>query len=208
MKTASMLPAAPDSGKAGAGDTRVRILAATRALYASKGSRGTTTRQVADRAEVNEATVFRHFGTKQQLLGAMLEHYTGESQFPEAFERAKRCTTIEEQLCVLGQYAVEAMRRKEDLIKVALAEEITNPEGTTCCWRVPSATRERLTQFFAEKVAVGELHGEPTMLGLTFMSLFFSYVMARMLWAELADTPQEQIVAVMVGTFLNGARAK
>ncbi|HMD02881.1 MAG TPA: helix-turn-helix domain-containing protein, partial [Candidatus Baltobacteraceae bacterium] len=47
--------------------TRLRILAATRDLYARNGSRGTTTREVAERAGVNEATLFRHFGTKGQL---------------------------------------------------------------------------------------------------------------------------------------------
>ena len=189
-------------------ETRIRILAATRALYARKGSRGTTTREVADRAEVNEATVFRHFGTKQQLLDAMLDHYNAESNLPEALDHVRRCATIEEQLRLLGQYAVEIIKRKEDLMKVAMAEEITNPEGTTCAWRVPTAARLRLTSYFAEKVAAGELRGEPKMLGLTFMSLFFSYVMANILWVDLGEMPQEQVIAVMVDIFLSGARAK
>ena len=208
MKSAEVIPATDLVHRGGVTDTRERILAATRALYASKGSRGTTTRAVADRAEVNEATVFRHFGTKQQLLDAMLDHYNAESALPEALDHVRRCATIEEQLLLLGQYAVEIVRRKEDLIKVAMAEEITNPEGTTCAWRVPTAARLRLTSFFAEKVAAGELQGEPRMLGLTFMSLFFSYIMARTMWAELGGLPQEQIVAVMVDIFLNGARVK
>ncbi len=191
-----MLPATALEGKHGASlDTRARILAATRALYASKGSRGTTTRQVADRAEVNEATVFRHFGTKQQLLAAMLDHYNNETSTSEAIEAVRRCATVEEQLLMLGQHAVEAMRRKEDLIKVAMAEEIGNPEGTTCVWRVPNAARQRVSAFFAEKVAAGELRGDPEMLGRTFMSLFFSYVMGRSLWAEFGERSQEQIVA-------------
>lgn len=202
-----MLPATELSAKAGVIETRGRILAATRALYARKGSRGTTTREVAGRAEVNEATVFRHFGTKQQLLDAMLDHYNAESALPEALDHVRRCPTIAEQLRLLGQYAVESIKRKEDLIKVAMAEEIANPEGTTCAWRVPTATRLRLTSYFAEKVAAGELRGEPKMLGLTFMSLFFSYVMANVLWVDLEEMPQEQVVAVMVEIFLNGARA-
>ena len=64
------------SVKSGVDQTRLRILGAARELYAEKGSRGTTTREVADRAGVNEATLFRHFGTKGQLLSAMLEHFS------------------------------------------------------------------------------------------------------------------------------------
>jgi AcrR family transcriptional regulator len=203
-----VLPAPELAQKAGVVDTRDRILAATRALYASKGTRGTTTRAVAERAEVNEATVFRHFGTKQQLLDAMLEHYNEASAFPEMFDVVRRCPTIEDELRMLGQFAVETIRRKEDLMKVAMAEEIANPDGTTCAWRVPTAARMRLTSYFAEKVETGELAGDPSLLGLTFMSLFFSYVMARALWAEVSGMPQEQIVGFMVDVFLNGARAR
>ena len=68
--------------KAGVEDTRLRILAATRTLYASKGSRGTTTREVAILAGVNEATLFRHFGTKTLLLTAMLLTWRGSGPSP------------------------------------------------------------------------------------------------------------------------------
>ena len=48
------------------GETRLRILAATRSLLAQKGRRGTTTREIADLAGVNEATIFRHFGVESR----------------------------------------------------------------------------------------------------------------------------------------------
>ena len=187
--------------------TRARILAATRLLYANKGSRGTTTREVADRAEVNEATVFRHFGTKQQLLAAMLNHYNSDSNLSDVFDALLRCSTVDEQLNVLGRSAIEALRRKQDLIRIAMGEEMANPQNTTCVWRIPTEVRLRVSSFFAEKVAAGELRGDPDLLGRTFMSLIFSYVMVGTLWAELGDKPQEQIVASMVDIFLNGARA-
>ncbi len=196
-----------DETKGDALCTRARILAATRLLYANKGSRGTTTREVADRAEVNEATVFRHFGTKQQLLAAMLDHFNSDSSLAETFNGLRRYSTVDEQLNALGRSAVEALRRKQDLMRIAMGEEMANPESTTCVWRIPTEVRLRVSSFFGEKVAAGELRGDPDLLGRTFMSLFFSYVMAGTLWAELGETPQEQIVASMVDIFLNGARA-
>ena len=66
-----MFKAADAVSKPGVEETRLRILAAARELYARKGSRGTTTREVAELADVNEATLFCHFGTKGQLLAAM-----------------------------------------------------------------------------------------------------------------------------------------
>jgi AcrR family transcriptional regulator len=188
-------------------DTRVRIMAAARELYATKGSRGTTTREVADRAGVNEATLFRHFGTKVQLISAMLDHYAGVTNFPEVVERARLLPTIEAQLQSLGMAAVEAIRRKHDLIKISMAEELTNPEGHSCAWRAPTEARHRLTQFFAEKVASGDLRGEPDWLARVFMSLFFSLVLARGIWEDEAQAP-ERAVSTMVGIFLHGAGAR
>jgi AcrR family transcriptional regulator len=49
-------------------DLRQKILDAATELYAETGFRGTTTRQIAQLAGVNEVTLFRHFGSKTALL--------------------------------------------------------------------------------------------------------------------------------------------
>jgi len=49
-------------------DLRQKILDAATQLYAETGFRGTTTRQIAQLAGVNEVTLFRHFGSKTALL--------------------------------------------------------------------------------------------------------------------------------------------
>jgi AcrR family transcriptional regulator len=192
---------------AGVEDTRFRILAATRELYAKNGSRGTTTREVADRAGVNEATLFRHFGTKLQLISAMLDYYSSASNFEEIVEHAKTLPTIEERLCAMAHGAIDALRRKQDLIKSSRAEELTNPEGHNCAWRAPTAARKKIVQFFEETVATGALQGDPEWLSRIFMSMYFSLVMARGIWENEVQAP-ERAVSTMVDIFLNGARAR
>jgi hypothetical protein len=121
-------------------------------------------------------------------------------------ERVSHLGTIEEQLLALAFSAVESLRRKEDLIKMSMAEELSNPEGCTCAWRAPTEARRMLTEFFAARVASGELRGEAHLLSRTFMSLFFALVLARGIWDDEAATPDEA-VTTMVDIFLNGARA-
>ena len=53
--------------------TRQRIVNTSLELFASKGITETTTRQIADFAQVNEVTLFRHFGNKHGLLLAVLQ---------------------------------------------------------------------------------------------------------------------------------------
>jgi AcrR family transcriptional regulator len=196
-----------DSAKPAVEETRVRILAAARELFASKGSRGTTTREVADRAGVNEATVFRHFGTKQQLLSAMLEHFNRFDDIPRTLERIRGLATIEEQLRELAHASVDSIKRKEDLIRVAMAEELSNPEWDRCAWRSPNQVRVQLRQFFRERVEAGALQGEAEWLARTFMSLFFAFVVARRIWDDLEVSPDEAIDKI-VSIFLNGAKAR
>lgn len=45
-----------------------------RQLFAKQGFRGTTTRQIADQAQVNEAILFRHFRSKEALYWAVLDN--------------------------------------------------------------------------------------------------------------------------------------
>ena len=49
-------------------------------LFAKKGFRGTTTRDLATHAEINEAIIFRYFNTKEELYSAIIEHKAGEDR--------------------------------------------------------------------------------------------------------------------------------
>jgi len=50
------------------------ILAAATDLFAERGPAATSIRDIAARSNVNHGLVFRHFGTKKQLVGAVLDH--------------------------------------------------------------------------------------------------------------------------------------
>jgi AcrR family transcriptional regulator len=54
-------------------DIRDRLLRAAAQVYSETGFRGTTTRRVAQVADVNEITLFRHFGTKEALVKEALK---------------------------------------------------------------------------------------------------------------------------------------
>lgn len=54
-------------------DIRERLLSAAAQVYSETGFRGTTTRRIAQVADVNEITLFRHFGTKEALVKEALK---------------------------------------------------------------------------------------------------------------------------------------
>jgi AcrR family transcriptional regulator len=56
-----------------ADERRERLLSAALELFSRQGFAGTTTKQIAHRAGVTEAIVFRHFPNKQELYWAVIE---------------------------------------------------------------------------------------------------------------------------------------
>jgi AcrR family transcriptional regulator len=61
-----------------------RLLAAAKRVFARDGLDGATTRAIAREAGVNEVTLFRHFGTKERLIEAVVGRAFGERAEPRA----------------------------------------------------------------------------------------------------------------------------
>lgn len=196
--------------KASPEDTRGRILAAAREIFAHKGTRGTTTREVADRAGVNEATVFRHFGTKHSLLHEMIDQYCGSQGYIRSVLAGLE-GPLEDQLRALGHAGVEAIKGKEDLIRVGLAEQVTDPDASTMTWRGPNDALLLLSGFMRGRIEAGELQGDPEMLARIFMSFWFAYVLGNKIWDDGGKdcaAVRDRVVNGCVDIFLNGARAR
>ena len=63
----------PATTRLSATDRRQQILQVATQLFARQGFNGTTTRQIAEKAHVNEAIIFRHFPTKDDLYWGVLD---------------------------------------------------------------------------------------------------------------------------------------
>ncbi|HXP94430.1 MAG TPA: TetR/AcrR family transcriptional regulator [Candidatus Binatia bacterium] len=187
--------------KASPEDTRTRILEAAREIYVLKGFRGTTTREVAERASVNEATLFRHFGNKEALIEAMFKNaceHDGEN-LAEFF--AGTTADVASDLRLLAVQALHGMAAKRDLILISLAEEPRDPTGFNIMWKTPSVVFERLQAYFAQAGSQGKVHGDPAMNARFFMGMLFAHVMGRCIFG----TPNfEEVADYSVDIFLNG----
>ena len=60
-------------------DRRHQLIETAIHLFSQKGFAGTTTREIAAAAGVNEAIIFRHFATKQDLYKAILDYQCNAS---------------------------------------------------------------------------------------------------------------------------------
>jgi AcrR family transcriptional regulator len=68
-------------------DRRLQIMEAAKELFARQGFEGTTTRQIAQRARVNEAIIFRHFPGKEDLYWAIIDHQCEVAGWQQSLQR-------------------------------------------------------------------------------------------------------------------------
>ncbi|OMB87198.1 MULTISPECIES: TetR/AcrR family transcriptional regulator [Mycolicibacterium] len=70
-------PAKAEAGPVGKDEVVAATLSAAAELFAERGPAATSIRDIATRSKVNHGLIYRHFGTKEQLVGAVLEHLGG-----------------------------------------------------------------------------------------------------------------------------------
>jgi AcrR family transcriptional regulator len=186
-------------------ETRNRILAATRQILAKKGRRGTTTREIAELAGVNEATLFRHFGNKDAIVEAVANHYCPVEAVQDV--AGKLSGDLESDLHSLAGVLVDRMESVRDLIVMSLAEEEADSSLSTAAWRGPTAIRQIVIDYMTKQVQNGSLQGDPLLLARVFMGMIFAYVIGRKKFPEMAQSAQE-IINFQINVFLNGTRNK
>ncbi|MEH1831539.1 MAG: TetR/AcrR family transcriptional regulator [Nostoc sp.] len=108
--------------------TRTRLIEAASQIFASLGVQGATTREIARVAGVNEVTLYRHFASKEQLLGAVIKNafalQTEALAHPEAWTQDLKID--------LRHYAHlynTMLEAQEDLIRTFIGEAKRHPEA-------------------------------------------------------------------------------
>ncbi|MBV8373765.1 MAG: TetR/AcrR family transcriptional regulator [Candidatus Eremiobacteraeota bacterium] len=188
-------------------ETRERILAAGREVIARKGKRGATTREIADVAGVNEATLFRHFGTKEALIVAVAQHFCGFVALRGVASQLNGEVT--EDLLVLGRAMLERMESQIDMIRWSLVEQEYEADiFAATAWRPQLAIMEVVAEFMQRRITAGELHGDPMKLALTYMGFIFMHVLARKKFpnSELHQGGADAALRFYIDVFLNGVR--
>lgn len=93
-------------------ERREQILDVATDLFAQQGFRGTTTRQIAHRAGVNEALIFRHFPRKEDLYWAVIDRKCRASRRDE--QLAERLAELRDPQELFPALARDLLRRNTE----------------------------------------------------------------------------------------------
>lgn len=187
--------------------TRERILVAAREVIGRKGKRGATTREIAEVAGVNEATLFRHFGTKESLLVACAQHFCGYLEL--AGVAASLTGDLSDDLLMLARLMFARFVALGDIIRWSLVEqEYESDIFAETAWRPQLAIVAVLTDFMRRRIETGELRGEPQRLAMVFLGLIFMHALGRKKFPDssLHRGDPDEALRFFIDVFLNGVR--
>lgn len=112
------------------GGTRATINRAALGLFARKGIRETTIRDIASAAGIAEGTMYRHFVSKDQLARELfIENYAELGRELDAIQ--SRETTVEGKIATMVRYFLSAYERDSDLFTYLFLARHDHMRGLT-----------------------------------------------------------------------------
>ncbi|GAA6617619.1 TetR family transcriptional regulator [Scytonema sp. NUACC26] len=103
--------------------TRQRLIDAARFLFATQGITETTTKAVAELAEVNEVTLFRHFGNKYGLLLAVISESPVFQQLGESLKiQVSQTTSVYQALRDYCEDRLQTLDKVPQLVRSVVGE--------------------------------------------------------------------------------------
>lgn len=190
------------------GDRRQQILEVATRLFARQGFEGTTTRQIAESAEVNEAIIFRHFATKEDLYWAVIEDQCRIRAGREKLEQALSSGRDDEH--ILATIAREFLSRDATLPRLLLFSALERHEVSHRFFKVHVASYyEVLGEYIRERITQGIFREvDPILAARAFFGMLVYHFQVQELFGgkRLHDYPLDEVVKTFVTLWLQGMR--
>jgi len=189
--------------------TRQRLLDAAVLVCADRGLQGSTTREIAEAAGVNEVTLFRHFGSKEKLISEVFQRAVA-AQMESLSETEPDANDLERDLTRYARRYDEMLSANESLIRTLIGEARRHPKEA---WQViceaARPMREHLVEYLRSAQKAGSVRRDiplgPTIDAFTGMLL--SGMLRRTGFKQYIDYSGGEYVANVVNLFLRGITA-
>lgn len=190
--------------------TKARLIEAALDLFAERGVTETTTKAVAERAQVNEVTLFRNFGNKYRLLLAVIEDSAVFAKLVHALiEKANAKDNVADFLLEYAQETLHTLNKAPDLVRSIVGESGNYPiENRIALGKGLSEANRYVAEYLEKAIAKEELESDltPEQIINLFNFLLVGYFMVESstegytYWDE-----QQDFLASLVTLFLQGS---
>ena len=135
--------------------TKERLLDATLRLISEKGYLRATTKEIAREAGVTELTLFRHFGSKENLFEEVLKTHSFMPQLEDLLQKLDDYT-FPEAMKIIGIRFFTNLQKKKSLIRIMNSEINLYPEKVR---KLHSALIDRMIHLLADYLTTMQKNG-------------------------------------------------
>ncbi len=141
--------------------TRQRLIDAALELFAAQGITETTTKQIAESAEVNEVTLFRHFGNKHGLLLAVIKEAAIFMDLGQTWvQQAEQTHSIDQALREYAIAALQVLDKVPEVVRSVIGEAGQYPpENRRALGQGLTQANGYVAKYFAAVIDRGQIRG-------------------------------------------------
>ena len=189
-------------------EAREQLLQAALKVFAESGTRGATTRRIAQEAGVNEVTLFRHFGSKDALireaLGWAADRELASHTLPE------RPADPEAELTAFCKQHHRVLTEYRSIIRKCMGEFEEHPEMNEVAVRHPLRLTNELQTYLQRLRSMGLATGDwnARAAASMLMGVLFSDAMGRDCMPERYSYSERDGIRYYVALFLRAIGVK
>lgn len=183
--------------------TKDKIIEATVELINEKGYKGATTKEIAEKAGLNEVTLFRHFGNKKGIVEAIIQKYDSIDLFEDTFEK-KIIWEVESDLKMLVKEYQYLLDQKKTVILLSLKEAGKFPDLDALINNIPQKYIEILENYFDKMIEKGKIKNiDPSVVATNFVFINFGYFLMKIrINPEREDISIDDFIKNNIGFFI------
>lgn len=194
--------------KASGQERQAGIIAAAASLFAARGFKGTTTKEIAKAACCSEALVFKHFPTKRALYAAILAEKAPFSELLAVVDEAAKKRDDARVFTLIAGYRI---RRGADptLLRLLLFSALEGHELSKMFFRNQHRVfYDYLASYIEQRVHDGAFRPvDPLLAARSFMGMIAHHRLLHEIFRVPAHRTPEDSVENYVMLFLNGIQA-
>jgi len=191
-------------------DRRRQILRVAGDLFSRHGFTGTTTREIAKRARVNEAIIFRHFPTKEDLYWGVIDDMCQRREFQkELQQRLQKQKDLRE---LFVTFSKEVLQRDTKLTRLLLFCALENHKLSERFFQTFVAKYyEILAAHIRQRMNEGELRKmDPLLASRGFLGMIAYHRLIQEIygWKRFQDFDVDKVSETFTDIWLNGVLTK
>lgn len=183
-------------------DNKNKLMLAAIDLMAEKGYKGVSTKEIAAAAGVSEMTLFRNFGSKQNLLEKAVDHYHYSIEMTNVFQE-KIIWDLRADLLMISHMYFEIMERNRKLFLIVLKDDELF-EIREKAQKHPRILLELLTNYFTEMQKKKKMVAtDAETQAITFMWMNYGAFMSQLFGASsITKIPMHDFIKSSVELFV------